>query len=97
MEAATRLQEKSENVRLEPVKPVQIEGVKLEGATIREVWKAEIVDYAAIPREMLYATERQKEAHESAFSTMAKTAKGSMTVPGVRFYKEATMSRRAEY
>jgi hypothetical protein len=61
------------------IKADKAEKEKVEGLSFREVWKAEITDSAAVPREWCIPD-------ESAIKQFAKATKGKQSIPGVRIY-----------
>lgn len=63
---------------------------KPEGVTVREVWRAEIVDASAVPREWCCPDEKR-------IAAVARAVKGNDNpppIPGVRYVKEAAVSNR---
>lgn len=63
------------------------EAPKVSGVSTREVWKFRVTDPAAVPREYLVVDEQKLGA-------MARSTKGTVTVPGVEFYSEEVMAAR---
>lgn len=64
-----------------PVIPEPVAAVEQSGISYREVWRFEIVDAAAIPREYL-------SINEVAIGSAVRTQKGLTNIPGVRAYSE---------
>ena len=62
---------------------------KVEGTSMRAVWKAVVTDPDKVPREYLIV-------NQSALDALAKATKGSITIPGVRFEKTFVNSTRAK-
>ncbi len=63
---------------------------KPAGVSVREVWRAEVVDAAAVPREWCVPDEKR-------IAAMARAVKGNdnpVQIPGVRYIKEAAVSNR---
>lgn len=60
---------------------------KVSGISVREVWKWEVTDINAVPREYLVV-------NEQALNGIAKSAKDSLKVPGIRFYAEKSIAAR---
>lgn len=60
---------------------------KVEGVSFREVWKFQIVDAKAIPREYLVPDEVK-------IGQVVRALKGSANIPGVRAYAEKTVAGR---
>lgn len=60
---------------------------KVAGFSRRTTWKAEVVDAAKLPREYLIP-------NQAALDGLAKATKGSVAIPGVRFYEVETTSVR---
>ena len=63
---------------------------KVEGVSMREVWKFRIVDEKSIPREFLMVDEKKLGAY-------ARNMKAAATVPGVEFYSEKSISARTDF
>ena len=63
-----------------PVKPSTL-GPSVKGTAVREVWKYEITDAKAIPREFL-------KVDEPAIAAYVKARKGEAEIAGVRVYSE---------
>src|SRR3989338_95224 len=84
---AEELREQAENVFV-PAKEIESNVPKIAGIKTPAYWKAEILDYNRIPREQLYATEKQKEAHRSHLNAIARSMKDTLKIEGVRFYEE---------
>jgi hypothetical protein len=84
--AAVKLVEKMEAVKaqevvFQPVKPTS------EGVSYRETWKAEVNNVDLVPRGFLMVDEQK-------LNKFARETKGSVVVPGVRFYPEKTLIQR---
>lgn len=62
---------------------------KAAGVSMREVWRAKVVDLNKVPREYLIV-------NQSALDALAKATKGQMNIPGVEFVKEIVSSVRAK-
>ncbi len=60
---------------------------KVSGISVREVWKWEVTDINAVPRQYLIV-------NESALNAIAKSAKDTLKVPGIRFYAEKSIAAR---
>lgn len=65
------------------------EAPKAAGVSMREVWRAKVVDLNKVPREYLIV-------NQSALDALAKATKGSINIPGVEFIKEIVSSVRAK-
>jgi hypothetical protein len=63
---------------------------KVSGTTMREVWKAEITDINAVPREYMMV-------NQAALDSVAKATKGTLNIPGVRFVKTYVNATRAKW
>jgi len=63
---------------------------KIEGVSMREVWRFRIVDESKIPREFLIVDEKKLGA-------FARNMKQTANVPGVEFYSEKSVAARADY
>lgn len=64
--------------------------VKPEGVSVREVWTAEVIDAALVPREWCTPDEKR-------ISAMARAVKGNgtpMVIPGVRYVKTTQVANR---
>lgn len=67
---------------------------KVPGVSMRKVWKARIENFKTVPVEMLFADDRQKEAHQSYFNGLAEKTKGSLPIAGVEWYTEDVVASR---
>lgn len=61
---------------------------KCAGTSMREVWKAVVVDVAQVPREYLMV-------NQAMLDKVAQATKGALQVPGVRFEKTYVNATRA--
>lgn len=74
-----------------PAAPV-VEAPTAAGTSIRRTWKARVIDAAAVPA---YANGMEiRPISMSALNNIAKMTKGTMQIPGVEFYLDATMGVR---
>ncbi|MDD5220749.1 MAG: hypothetical protein PHV11_09300 [Candidatus Bipolaricaulis sp.] len=87
--------EQAQNI-IAPVIEVQTAVPKVEGISVRKIWKAELTDKAAFikatandPNLMALIT-----VDMSALNRIASATKGGVTYPGVRFFEETTMASR---
>ena len=62
---------------------------KCAGTSMREVWKAVVVDVSQLPREYMIV-------NQSMLDKMAQATKGAVPVPGVRFEKTYVNATRAK-
>ena len=62
---------------------------KCAGTSMREVWKAVVVDVSQLPREYMIV-------NQSMLDRMAQATKGAVPVPGVRFEKTYVNATRAK-
>jgi len=62
---------------------------KVSGTSMREVWKAVVVDVSQLPREYIIV-------NQSMLDKMAQATKGAVPIPGVRFEKTYINSTRAK-
>ena len=62
---------------------------KCAGTTMRETWKAVVVDLAQLPREYMIV-------NQAALDKVAQATKGAVPIPGVRFEKSYINSTRAK-
>jgi len=91
LETASELREKKEEVFVpRPIVASSME--KVAGVSTKKVWKARVNNKKKIPQDMLTATDRQKEAHEAHFNSIARSTKGSLPIAGVEFYSEETIA-----
>jgi len=60
---------------------------KADGESYQSIWKFRIVDESQIPREYLIVNEK-------ALSSIAKSTKGSLKIPGVEFYEDKILKVR---
>lgn len=65
------------------------EAPKAAGVSMREVWRAKVVDPDKVPREYMIV-------NQSALDALAKATKGSINIPGVEFVKDIVSSVRAK-
>lgn len=102
-EAAAQAQAAAEAVALaEVAPPVVFEAApKAEGVATRKVWKAEVVDFAALVKAAAAALERGDatllaylEANTTALNGVAKAMKDAARIPGVRVYADETLAVR---
>ena len=63
---------------------------KVAGTSMREVWKAEVTDINAVPREYMMV-------NQAALDSVAKATKGTLNIPGVRFVKTYVNATRAKW
>lgn len=83
-EKAEVLREQAAEV-VAPVIQVASATPKVEGASVRKIWRARVVDPQQVPREFLIVNEKALEAY-------AKATKGAVSVPGVEFYEESSLA-----
>lgn len=71
---------------------VQLDREYAEGISVRKVWKFEVLD-----REALFNAGRPEfwEVNETALRSFARSTKGAITIPGVRFYQESEIAARS--
>ena len=62
---------------------------KCAGTSMREVWKAVVVDVSQLPREYMIV-------NQSMLDKMAQATKGAVPIPGVRFEKTYVNATRAK-
>lgn len=62
---------------------------KVAGTSMREVWKAVVVDVSQLPREYMIV-------NQSMLDKMAQATKGAVPIPGVRFEKTYVNATRAK-
>lgn len=62
---------------------------KVTGTSMREVWKAVVVDISQLPRKYMIV-------NQSMLDKMAQATKGAVPIPGVRFEKTYINSTRAK-
>ena len=62
---------------------------KCTGTSMREVWKAVVVDVSQLPREYMIV-------NQSMLDKMAQATKGAVPIPGVRFEKTYVNATRAK-
>jgi len=70
-----------------PVVQVAAAAPKIEGVSVRKIWKARVVDVAKVPREFMVVNDR-------ALDSYAKATKGAVQVAGVEFYQDESMAVR---
>ncbi len=86
VEMAAIVEQQPIQVVVAPVKSAP----KVEGISMRTIWKARVVDANAIPRQWLLVDE---QALQKYARSMNERAKG--TVPGVEFYAEQSVASRS--
>lgn len=69
------------------VKPIELGTVKAAGVTMKEVYKFEVTDFAALPNEY-------KIANDQLLGELARKSKAGASVPGVRFYTDKVVVGR---
>ena len=62
---------------------------KVAGTSVREVWRAVVVDVSQLPREYMIV-------NQSMLDKMAQATKGAVPIPGVRFEKTYVNATRAK-
>lgn len=62
---------------------------KVAGTSMREVWRAVVVDVSQLPREYMIV-------NQSMLDKMAQATKGAVPIPGVRFEKTYVNATRAK-
>jgi len=79
-----------------PVVTVQSAAAEITGASGRKTWKAEVVDKAALIAAAVPGSvaESLLEVNQEAADSFAKSTKGSVAVPGVKFHIEEGLSIR---
>lgn len=77
---------------LEQVKPKTTPAPSAAGTSVRKEWKARVTDATLVPA---YASGIEiREISMSALNKLAKLTEGRMTLPGVEFYQETSISTR---
>lgn len=84
------LQEQAVEVELTPVVTQDLPTVA--GASVRKTWTAEIEDESIIPIEINGMTIRPVDT--KLLNSLASSTKGTMKIPGVRFYQKETLAIR---
>lgn len=78
--------------------PVRVTApAKVSGISMRETWKAEVTDKAALVKfiaENLHLL-NLVDVNTSAVNQMAKAMKGNLNIPGIRAYAEKSVAARA--
>jgi len=73
------------------IKPVEyVPAPKLEGTSIRKIWKWKVVDIDKIPREYLIV-------NPNMISAEMRDKKGETNIPGIQVYSEDSVSTRGGY
>lgn len=83
---AERLVEKMMDVEAQPV-AVRMAEIKHIGVSVKERWKARVVNVKLLPREYMIPDEKQLAA-------IATATKGKTEIPGVEFYPERGLASR---
>lgn len=83
-EKAEALREQAEEVHVpRPIVPPSAN--RIAGIGERKVWKFRLVDVNKLPREYMIPDEK-------ALGALARSTQGRLTIPGVEFYSESTLS-----
>jgi hypothetical protein len=85
IERAEQLEQRAATV-VAPV--IQREAPKVTGLATREVWKFEIIDASALPREYLTVDEKK-------IGAVVRALKGDTNIPGVRVWAEKSLAAGA--
>jgi len=85
-EKAQQMQEKAESI-VAPI--IESAAPKIAGQSIREIWYAKVIDFKAL-------TDDYKIADQSKLDKVAMATKGTIQIPGVRFYSKKIVSGRRE-
>jgi len=93
IEKAEELRQQAQRMSV-PLPTVAKQTPKIDGLSYKMVWKARIVDFKKIPVSYLFANEKQKEAHQSYFNTLAQSLKGSIQITGIEFYTEKVVNSK---
>lgn len=83
---AEKYEEKAAQV-IEPILAPILEQPK--GVSFREVWHAEVLDFAKLP-------DNFKIADMPKLNKLAQATKGTLDIPGVKFFKEKIVASKAE-
>lgn len=84
LEKAAELREKKEEVFV-PRPVVASSMAKVGGVAMKDIWRFRIVNQSLIPREYLVI-------NEPMLRTVAQATKGALSIPGVEFFAEKTVS-----
>ena len=63
-----------------------------QGTSIRKTWKAKLVDEKLVPA--YFNGMELRSINMAVLNSLAKTTKGTMQIPGVTFYEDASLSVR---
>lgn len=74
-----------------PAAPV-VASPTAQGTSIRKTWKAKVVDEKLVPA--YFNGMELRTINMTALNNLAKTTKGTMQIPGVEFYEDASLSVR---
>lgn len=69
---------------------VTVSAPKTEGVSVRKIWKAEVTDESQVPVKLNGMTLRPVDT--KLLGELARTSKGRMQIPGVRFYSEDSIA-----
>lgn len=69
-----------------------VEKPTAQGTSIRRTWKARVVDEKLVPA--YWNGMELRAINLSVLNSLAKTTRGTMQIPGVEFYEDATLSVR---
>lgn len=85
-EKADQLEQKAAEVHVQaPVLASTVQ--KVDGISMKQNWKARVIDANKVPREYLVVDEQK-------LNQMAKATKGSLSIAGVEFYAEDVLASR---
>lgn len=74
------------------VAPIAPPPVKMQGISVRRIWKARVINDAAVPISIMGAVIRPIDL--SALNKLAVASSGKIEVPGVEFYQEESTQVR---
>jgi len=75
-----------------PAAPI-VEKPVAQGTSVRKTWRARVTDEQAVPA--YFNSMELRTINMSVLNSLAKTTKGTMKIPGVEFYEDASLSVRA--
>lgn len=97
VEKAEALEEKAAAVVAPPVFMPPPAPIKAQGSAFKKIWKAEVTNVKALCQSIINGKVSPDvlDINQSAINKLAGVCKSSMTIPGLRFYEETSMSVKA--
>ncbi|MDR1952395.1 MAG: hypothetical protein LBQ37_02625 [Elusimicrobiota bacterium] len=96
-EAVEQIAEEKQAVETQPIPVAPVETPKFEGIGTQKVWKGEVVDLTELLKFIVETGEHINliTPNTKDIGTLAKATKGTLKIPGIRFYSEEGVRVRA--